>query len=53
MKKIKNHLKNKPSYLKWGNTRLAEKFNCSTEDISNIVKKLKKTKKEYIKSLNF
>ena len=54
MKKlIKSHLTNNPSYFKWGNTRLAAKFNCSEEDISNIVKKLAKKKQEYLRNLTF
>ena len=53
MKKIQKHLKNNKSYFKWGNERLAAKYSCSIEDISNIVKKLRKVKEEYLRNLNF
>lgn len=54
MKKIiKNHLINNPSYFKWSNKRLASKYHCTEEDISNIVKKLAKKKEEYLRNLNF
>jgi Mor family transcriptional regulator len=53
MKKIQKHLKSNPSYFKWSNERLAKKYTCSIEDISNIVKKLRKEKAEYLRNLNF
>lgn len=52
-KLILKHLKNNPSYFKWGKERLAKKFNCNVEDISNIVKKLSQKRKEYLRNLTF
>ena len=48
---ISAFLKAHPSYLKWGVTRLAEKFGVEEDTISTIVRRLKSVKREYIGSL--
>mgnify|MGYP003535001415 CR=1 FL=1 len=50
-KKIKNHLKQNPSYLKWGVTRLANRFNCSERTMKTIVNELKEVKQAYMSEL--
>lgn len=49
--RITNTLTEMPSYLKWGNSRLAEKFGCSEVTISKIKKNLSKVKRNYIANL--
>lgn len=48
---IENHLLAKPSYFKWGASRLARKFNCSEKTIISIVKKLEPFRQSYLQSL--
>ena len=52
-KQIRKHLKSNPSYFKWGVERLAKRFNCDEQTISNIVKKLSQDKKDYLRNLTF
>lgn len=46
---IKNHLRQKPSYLKWGVKRLANEFGCSVKTMTEIVQSLSKVKANYLK----
>ena len=50
-KKIKNHLKTNPSYLKWGVERLASKFGCSQRTMKNVLTDLTHFKQNYLESL--
>lgn len=45
---IKNHLKTRPSYLKWGVKRLADEFGCSVKTMTEIVQSLAKVKANYL-----
>lgn len=51
IQKIKQHLLLNPSYFKWSNGRLAEKFGCAERTISSIVKELSDNKQSYLRSL--
>lgn len=51
VKKITTFLTSNPSYLKWGNERLAEKFGCSVKTIQRLKKELSEVKRNYIASL--
>lgn len=51
IQKIKQHLLLNPSYFKWSNVRLAEKFGCAERTISSIVKELSDNKQSYLRSL--
>lgn len=51
IQRITSFLTEKPSYLKHGNERLANKFGCSTRTIVKIKKNLAGVKKEYLASL--
>lgn len=46
--RIKNHLTDNPSYLKWGVSRLSLKFSCSEKTIKSILKDLQGVKKDYV-----
>lgn len=51
VKNITSFLTSKPSYLKWGNKRLAEKFSVDEKRISKIKEKLSSVKATYLDSL--
>ncbi len=48
---IENHLVTNPSYFKWSEQRLANKFNCSPKTIRGIVRKLEPIRQNYLRSL--
>lgn len=48
---IEQHLLANPSFFKWGETRLANKYNCSVKTIRSIVKKLEPQRQNYLRSL--
>lgn len=51
IKNITNFLTEKPSYLKWGNERLAKKFGADVKRISKIKANLAAVKASYLDSL--
>jgi hypothetical protein len=50
VKNITNFLIEKPSYLKWGNDRLAEKFGVAKKTVVKIKKDLAPVKANYLAS---
>lgn len=50
--KVTQALQSNPSYLKWGNDRLAVKFCITPLRVSKIKASLKETKRNYLASLS-
>lgn len=50
-RKIKSHLLDNPSYMKWGITRLANKFGCSERTMKSVLNSLAEAKQIYLTSL--
>ncbi len=48
---IEKHLITNPSFFKWGEARLANKYNCSIKTIRSIVRKLESERQKYLRSL--
>lgn len=51
LSKITQHLVENNSYFKWSNERLANKFSCSEQRISNIINLLDPIKQQYLRNL--
>lgn len=48
---IESHLISNPSFFKWGESRLANKYNCSVKTIRYILRKLEPQRQAYLRSL--